>query len=222
MIAPGIPVVDAGPRESATRDAEHPLLWLLIVAATSTIAVSAALSLTSIFYMRDLAGYFWPHHLWLLRTVRGGALPLWAPEFGLGYAAIADPNLQLLFPLTLPLRLLLPDALGFNVMVALPVPLAAVGAWLFLHRRFSASAAALGALVTALSGPFLSSLTSPNLSTSIAIAPWVLWAADRAVEQPGIMRVAALAVTIALLLLGGEPLTAAVMGLWCLAYAVLR
>ncbi len=222
MIAPGIPVVGAGPRETATGDTERPVLWLLIVAVISTIAVSAAFSLDSIFYARDLAGYFWPHHLWLGRTVWGGALPLWAPEFGLGYAAIADPNLQLLFPLTLPLRLLLPEALGFNVMVALPVPLAAVGAWLFLRRRFSAPAAALGALVIALSGPFLSSLTSPNLSTSIAISPWVLWAVDRVVEEPGIRRGVTLAGTIALLLLGGEPLTAAVMGLLCLAYAVLR
>jgi hypothetical protein len=92
---------------------------------------------------------------------------------------IADPNLQLLFPVTLPARLFLPETLGFNVMVALPVPLAAIGAFLFLRRRFTAPAAALGALVIALSGPFRSSLTSPNLSTSIAIAPCALGSRPR-------------------------------------------
>jgi hypothetical protein len=222
MIVPSIPIVGAGHRGTTTDDTTSPLPWLVIVAVVSAIAVSGALSLSSIFYMRDLAGYFWPHHFWLRRTVLGGSLPLWASEFGLGYATIADPNLQLLFPLTLPMRLLLPETLGFNVMVALPVPLAAIGAFLFLHRRFTAAAAALGALVIALSGPFMSSLTSPNLSTSIAIAPWALWALDRTVERPSVRRGAVLAVIIGLELLGGEPLTAVVVGALCLAYAVMR
>jgi len=218
MIVPSIPIVGVGHSGQTTSS----LPWLLIVAVVSTIAVSGAFSLSSIFYARDLAGYFWPHHLWLRRMLWSGSLPLWAPPFGLGYATIADPNLQLLFPVTLPARLLLPETLGFNVMVALPVPLAAIGSFLFLRRRFTRMAAALGALAIALSGPFLSSLTSPNLSTSVSIVPWALWALDRVVEQPSVRRGAVLAVIIALELLGGEPLTAVVVGALCLAYAVMR
>jgi hypothetical protein len=211
-VAPGIPALGAGLRGA---------LWLVLVAITATIAVSNAFSLSNVFYTRDLASYFWPHHLWLRRTVWAGSLPLWAPGAGLGYATIADPNLQLLFPLTLPLRLLLPDVPGFNLMVALPVPLAATGAWFFLRRHFTCAAAALGALVFALSGPVLSSLSSPNFSASVALIPWVLWALDRLVAEPSVGRGAALAVTIALELLGGEPLTLAIVGVMSLAYAAL-
>src|SRR5260370_969665 len=139
-----------------------------------------------------------PHLLWLRRTVWSGCWPLWAPGAGLGRAPIADPNLQMLFPLTLGFRLVLPDVPGFNLMVALPVPLGALGAFVFLRRRFTGAAAATGALVFALSGPFLSTLAAPNLSSSAATGPWELWTLDRFVEDSSIRRGVALAVAIAL------------------------
>ena len=194
--------------------------WPVTVAGIATLAVIRAVSSSHVFYLRDLAGYFWPHHLWLRRTVWSGFLPLWAPGAGLGYATIADSNLQLLFPLTIAARLILPDVLGFNLMVALPVPLGAVGAYVFLHRRFPGSAAAVGALAFALSGPFLSTLTAPNLSSTAALVPWVLWTLDRFVEQQSVRRGAALGVAIALTALAGEPLSLAGVAILSVAYAV--
>jgi 6-pyruvoyl-tetrahydropterin synthase related domain len=193
--------------------------WLVAVAGVATLAVSRAFSCSHVFYLRDLAGYFWPHHLWLRRTVWSGFLPLWAPGAGLGYATIADPNLQMLFPLTIGFRLVLPDVPGFNLMVALPVPLGALGAFVFLRRRFTGAAAATGALVFALSGPFLSTLAAPNLSSSAALVPWELWTLDRFVEDSSIRRGVALAVAIALIALAGEPLSLAAAGIVSVAYA---
>lgn len=90
------------------------LSWPAAVVAIALLAASEAFSNSRVYYLRDLAGYFWPHHLWLRRTIWSGSLPLWAPEAGLGYATIADPNLQLLFPLSIAGRVLLPDALGWR------------------------------------------------------------------------------------------------------------
>ena len=194
--------------------------WPVTVAGIATLAVIRAVSSSHVFYLRDLAGYFWPHHLWLRRTVWSGFLPLWAPGAGLGYATVADSNLQLLFPLTIAARLILPDVLGFNLMVALPVPLGAVGAYVFLHRRFPGSAAAVGALAFALSGPFLSTLTAPNLSSTAALVPWVLWTLDRLVEHQSVRRGATLGVAIALTALAGEPLSLVGVTILSVAYAV--
>jgi len=194
------------------------VLWPAVVVGIATLAVASAFSLARVFYLRDLAGYFWPHHLWLRRTVWSGSLPLWAPGAGLGYATIADANLQLLFPLTIAARLLLPEIPGFNLMVALPVPLGALGAFLFLHRRFTGAAAATGALVFALSGPFLSTLTAPNLSSSAALVPWSLWTLDRFIEGPSIRRGATLTVAVALTALAGEPLSLAALLVISVAY----
>jgi hypothetical protein len=196
------------------------LSWPAAVVAIALLAVSEAFSNSRVYYLRDLAGYFWPHHLWLRRTIWSGSLPLWAPEAGLGYATIADPNLQLLFPLTIAGRVLLPDALGFNLMVALPVPLGALGAFLFLRHHFTRPAAATGALVFGLSGPFLSTLSTPNLSTSAALVPWLLWSVDCFAAERSLRRGIALALVVATQVLAGEPLTLLTAGAIGLGFSV--
>ena len=100
-----------------------------------------------------------------------------------------------------------PEVLGFNLWVALPLPVAALGAFLFFARRFSAPASALGAIAFALSGPILSSLDFPNLSWSVAGLPWVLWAVDRVVSDPQPRAMAMVALTVAQQALAGEPVT---------------
>ena len=196
------------------------LSWPAAVVAFALLAVGEAFSNSRVYYLRDLAGYFWPHHLWLRRTIWTGSLPLWAPEAGLGYATIADPNLQLLFPLTIAGRILLPDALGFNLMVALPVPLAALGGFLFLRHHFTRPAAATGALGFGLSGPFLSTLSTPNLSTSAALVPWLLWSIDGFAAERSLRRGIALALVVGAQVLAGEPLTLLTAGAIGLCFSV--
>ena len=121
--------------------------------------------------MRDLAAFFWPYHLWLRETLMSGQLPWWDPYVANGQAAVADPLRQVLFlPALLP-RLMLPPALGFNITIALPFPIAALGCYLFARRRMSAQAAALAAAVFAVSGPVLSTGNFPNVSWSVASFP---------------------------------------------------
>jgi hypothetical protein len=110
-------------------------------------------------------------------------------------------------PITLAIRLLPSDVVSFNLWVALPLPVAAVGTFVFLRRRFAPdradAAAAFGACVFALSGPAVTMINLPNLAWSVALIPWVL-----AGRSP-----ASIAVAYGLQALCGEPVTWVATGL---------
>jgi hypothetical protein len=171
------------------------------------IPMAGAFSTTNVFYARDLAALHWPWHLYMRRMWLQGDLPLWDPNHGLGYPFLADPNTQPLMPITLALRLLFPAVLGFNLWIALAPSVGTLGAYLFIRRSQTTSAAACGALAFGLSGPVASMGNLPNMAWSVALVGWVLFAADRLVDTPDLRRAALLAVVIALQALSGEPVT---------------
>jgi hypothetical protein len=188
-------------------------------AALAALALRGGFSNTHVFYLRDLSFAFWPAHVWLRDTILAGRSPFWDPYVAFGQSAVADPVRQILFPPTLLLRSLLPAVAGFNAAVLLAFPVAAVGMFLFLRRRGSRAAAALGASLFALSGPVLSTGNMLNLSWSVALAPWMLWSADSPTDPNPARRVAALALATALQFLAGEPVTFALTAFVVLAYA---
>ena len=192
--------------------------WPALAALIALAAIPGVFTTTHVFYVRDLASWFLPHHLWFNHALFEGNLPIWYPYPGCGYATVRDPAFQTLFPLTLPLRLL-PPILGFNLIVALPFPLAAVGMFLFLRRHVQPAAACLGATVVAASGVFLSTANAPNLSWSAAMLCWVLFATDACVARPGARRFAALSIAWGLLFLAGEPVTFAAAAVLATLYA---
>ena len=175
-----------------------------------------ALHHDAIFFVRDLSFFFWSRHLWLRHTLFGGEAPWWDPYLAGGQSAIADALNQLLMPVTLAIRLLPSDVVAFNLWVALPLPVAALGTFLFLRRRdCRPAAAALGACAFALSGPIVSMLNTPNLSWSVALMPWVLAAVEAWLGASGRRRFVAIAVVFALQALCGEPVTWAATGCRC-------
>ncbi|MBI3652690.1 MAG: YfhO family protein [Acidobacteria bacterium] len=180
-------------------------LWLTLAVAPALYAMKGVFSLSSIFYVRDLGSYFYPHYLWMRRAVANGQLPWWNPDSGAGYANISDPSFQLCFLPTLPLRFLLPETLGFNLMVAFPIIFAAIGSYLFLKRRVSLSAAALGSIVFSISGPLLSSVNSLNPATTAMLLPWLLWLTDALLEQYSTAKLSGLALLFALGVFAGQP-----------------
>jgi prepilin-type N-terminal cleavage/methylation domain-containing protein len=203
-------------RETRTR------VWLLLVAALSCLPVLGAVTTHRIFFVRDLSFFFWSRHLWLRHAIAAGEAPWWDPYVAGGQSAIADALNQLLMPITVAIRLLPSAVVAFNLWVALPLPLAALGMFLFLRRRAGLPGAALGASAFALSGPVVSMLNTPNLSWSVALMPWVLLATDRLEERPSAPRTAVLAAAFALQALCGEPVTWACTGVLAVAYAIFR
>jgi hypothetical protein len=193
-------------------------IWPAIAALIACVPFVRGISLSNIFYVRDLTMFFWPRHLWIRETLLSGSWPLWDPYAAAGQAAFPDALNQLFLPPVLLLRLL-PPVVGFNLIVALPFPLAAWGTWLFLRRHASPLAATAGALAFALSGPVLSTSNFPNLSWSIAWLPWILWAVDRDLEHASRRRFACVAAFVALQIVSGEPVTMTATVALAAAYA---
>jgi hypothetical protein len=181
--------------------------WPALAAVVSLIPVLPGLSGTRVFYARDLSEFFWGRYLWLRREWLSGHWPLWDQHVGAGQSAHSDGLHQMFLAPALLLRLVGNEALGFNLWIVAPFPIAAVGTWLFLARHCSRAAALLGAIAFATCGPVVSSGDFPNLSWTIALIPWVLWSVDRLVESPRPRRVAFTSFAVATQCLAGEPVT---------------
>ena len=177
------------------------------VAGVAVLPFLRGLSDSRVFYIRDLSLFFWGRYLWLRRAWLSGEWPLWDPYVGGGQAAYSDALNQIFLLPTVLVRVVGGEVLGFNLWVAMPFPLAALGAFALFARRFSASASALGAIAFALCGPIVSTGNFPNLSWSVAAVPWVLWATDAVIAELSPRRMAALAIAVASQAFAGEPVT---------------
>jgi hypothetical protein len=195
-------------------------VWPALAVVVATLAMHGVFTLTRVFFVRDLGFFWWPEHVWALRTVASGELPLWDPYVGFGQSAISDPIRHLLFFPTLPFRLIFSDVVGFNLSVALPFPLAALGTCLFLRRHETSVAASFGGIVFALSGPMMSSGVMLTNAWSQACLPWELWAVDGLWERVDGRRVATLALVVAVQVLAGEPVSLAASAAVVAAYAL--
>ncbi len=196
-------------------------IWPLIVLVTATIPVAGMFTLSRVFFVRDLTLAFRPRLLFLRHSIASGTFPLWDPYPAHGQAAVNDALYQLFHLPSLLIRLLLPEVVAYNLWVALPVPLAAAGMYLFLRKRVTPPAAALGAIAFGVSGPIVSSTNFPNMSWSIATAPYVFWALERLFERRSAGAAALLAVMVALQALAGEPVSLAATLAIAFAYATL-
>jgi hypothetical protein len=182
-------------------------IWPALAAIVSLIPVLPGLSGRRVFYVRDLSEFFWPRYLWLRREWLAGHWPLWDPHVGAGQAAYVDGLHQMFLPPAVLVRLLGSEALGFNLWIVTPLPIAAIGVWLFLARHGSRAAAFLGAVAFATCGPVVASADFPNLSWSVAMMPWVLWSVDRLLGSRHHRDIALAALALATQSLAGEPVT---------------
>lgn len=195
--------------------------WAVVAVVAATIPVSGVFTLSRLFYVRDLTLAFRSRFLFLRHTVFSGVWPLWDPYPGNGQAAVNDALYQLFHLPSLPVRLLLPEIPAYNLWIALPVPLAALGAYFFLRCKVSPPAAAAGAVAFAAAGPVVSTTNFPNMSWSVAAVPFVFWSLERVLERRSRGAVTWLAIAVACQALAGEPVTLATTLAIAGAYAVL-
>jgi hypothetical protein len=196
--------------------------WLPVVAVLlSTVPISGMYTLSRMFYVRDLSIAFRPRFQFIRRSIYQGTFPLWDPYPAHGQSAINDALYQLFHLPSLLIRVLLPELLAYNMWIALPVPLAAAGMYLFLRRHVGRAAAAMGAFAFAVSGPVISSPNFPNLSWSIATVPFVFWALERLFERRTAVAATLLAAMVATQALAGEPVSLFTTLVIAFCYAVL-
>jgi hypothetical protein len=140
------------------------------------------------------------------------------PAASFGQAFRGNPNLVLAYPFPVSPRWL-------GVQLLLHLGLGLLGAYLFLRTEVrSREAALLGALAWGLSGFVLSSAAFLNAATTLAWAPWLLFAVARAraaeSARAAVRAVLLVVLATALLALGGEPALAALALLLAYAYAL--
>jgi len=141
-----------------------------------------------------------------------GRLPLWNPHQDGGVPLLANGQSALASPLVWPVLALGPEN-GWNLSLLLRLLLAGAGTYLWLRSLGrSPPAAGLGAVMFALSGPFVAWLGHPHTLTAAA-APLLLCAIERARTTGSVRAHAGVAAATLLVLVGGHLETALMVAL---------
>lgn len=144
-----------------------------------------------------------------------GRLPEWNPYEGLGVPLVGGGVDAVQHPFNL-LLVALPFEAGFKAWVLLSYLLAAAGGfWWVREMGASRTAAALGGLAFALSGPMVSSSDNLTYLAAYAALPAVLAAGARWLRRPGPASLSGVAAAAALCAAAGDPLA------WAIATAAL-
>jgi len=149
--------------------------------------------------------------------LRAGRIPLWNPHQNGGEPLLGNAQSALGSPLVWPV-LVLGVRRGWSLSLLLRLLVALSGVYLWLRNGGrSPGAALLGALMFGLSGAFIAWLEHPHTLVA-AWAPWLLLAVDRLLEGVTPARLSGLVLATALVLTGGHPETALMVGLLTGAY----
>lgn len=169
---------------------------------------------------QTLSDPVWQFVPWLqfARTeLAAGRLPLWNPHQDGGVPLLGNSQSALASPLLTPV-LLLGVAHGWNLSLLARIAVIGVGTFLWLRgQRRSPVASTLGAVMVALSGPFIAWLEHPQTLT-LAGAPLVLLFVERLAANGTRRDVVGLALSSALVIVGGHPETAAMVAILALAW----
>lgn len=179
-------------------------LWLLTVAP---VFFGAAL------WFRDLLIYTYPQKLYAIARLREGELPIWADALGTGrpFFGVLQPGALDPFNAIL----LLPGTLGVDLYNFTHLAIAGLGLRAWMRRTgLDDVAACAGAALLGLSGYLVSMVaTNGTYAWSVAFVPWTLAAlaaGARAQGAPAFARhVVAVALTLTLALLAGDPMAVA-------------
>ena len=145
-----------------------------------------------------------PWKLAVVAALRAGHVPLYSAAAFCGSPLLANGQSAPLYPGNVA-YLLLGAIRGLEPTLLGHLWLAAFGAALLVRRLGGSLAGAVVAGVSfSLSATLLAFLPHPQMTASLALAPWLMLALERARERPSGRRLAALATVTGLLLLAGH------------------
>jgi hypothetical protein len=166
----------------------------------------------------DVPMFVYPFHVVAVERMRAFELPLWTTGVGAGLPVLANYQSALLSPFTW-LLLVVPLPGATVVLAASRLLVGGAGMFCFLRRiGLSGWASGIGGLAYLLSPVTIVWLEHPLANVSPWL-PWMLLAADRAVEG-GLARMGVLALVTALTFVGGHPHLALYITALGAAYAV--
>jgi hypothetical protein len=186
----------------ATRDALLDLLPVLFLTGFTVAVFFTELTGGPIYFGRDTTTFYYPLTHWAAEELRAGRLPVWTPLIFGGYPILADGEIGLLSPFQLLFLTLFEMPLAYSAMRVLDYAVAALGMYLYA-RALGANGlgATIGALAFAYSSFMIGHLQHDNILRSAIWLPWLLLAAERALQVKGARRpfwIAAAALVLAL------------------------
>jgi hypothetical protein len=157
-----------------------------------------------VLFRRDIHLIWHPQIEGFVHAVAGGSLPLWDPSPAFGASLLADPQAQVLYPLTWLNLVLRPWV--YCTLYAVGHLLFSTLCFFALARRWGLSrlAAAAGAALWTLSGPLLSAVDLWHHFAGASFMPAVFLAAESAFETRRTRDVVLLGVVFGLQVLAGS------------------
>jgi len=180
------------------------LILALAFLGLTLVYFARPLFLGQAFTRGDIGAYFYPHRLFLARSVWSGEVPLWNPLVFCGIPYFADPLNSFFYPLNW-LFVLCSRPGTVWLMLALHVSFAGLGAT-FLAREMMGTdwwASFCCGCVYAFSGYWCMHMGHFTQVMAGAWTPWVCWATVRWTREPARGRFCLLAMLLAVQLLPG-------------------
>jgi hypothetical protein len=188
-------------RPAPRRDAWVALVFLVVALGLGHETVFGGRQ----YFYRDLAMQWHPQVEAFVHAVASGSWPLWNPYISFGQPLLANPNAQLLYPITW-LHLLMPAWTFYTWYVVFHLVLAGCGLYaLGRHFGLSRQGALTAGLLWVLSGPFLSLVNLWHHLAGAAWLPWAVLATDRALGRFSRRGILAWGASMAMLVVTGSP-----------------
>jgi len=191
---------------------------IAVIAVVVTLMFSDVLFFGRAFFFRDVTRFYYPMKKVTRDIILSGDFPSWNPYLAAGQPLAANPEFEVFYPPNW--LLLLPDfELAFRLHVVLHYLVAAIGMYALLRSwRLRIESAMFGAFAYTFGGLLLSlSCLLPYLFC-LAWLPWLIFFIGRPARRDAALA----AICLALILLGGEPVTIAQCVLIAAAYVVWR
>lgn len=183
----------------------------LLFAVLAVVLYRRAVFLGEQFFYRDLVMQWYPQVEAFVHSVRAGSWPVWNPFISFGQPLLANPNAQLLYPVTW-LQLVVPAWTFYTWYTIAHVVLAGCGAYaLGRHLGLSRGGAIAAGSVWVLSGPFLSLQNLWHHFAAAAWMPWAVRAGDRVLERFSLRGSLLWGALVAVIVAAGSPETPLMM-----------
>lgn len=190
---------------SAPQNFLTPRRFALLLGILVAVQFPAVLVGAKTFFFRDFGFFGYPLAAFHREAFWNGEIPLWNPYNNGGLPFLAQWNTMVLYPGSL-IYLLLPLPWSLNLFCLAHQFLAGLGMY-FLARHTTKSdlGAAVAGVAFAFSGLLLSSLKWPNNIAAFGWMPFVVLAAVRMWENPGLRPIAIAALVGSMQMLAGAP-----------------
>ncbi|HSP15481.1 MAG TPA: hypothetical protein VLV78_12085 [Thermoanaerobaculia bacterium] len=178
---------------------------LVLLAGLVTLMFADVLFFGRAFYFRDVTRFYYPMSKVARDIILSGEFPSWNPYLSEGQPLAANPSYAVFYPPNW--LLLLPNfELAFRLHVVLHYYLAAIGIYALLRAwRLRIASAIFGACAYTFGGLLLSLTCLLPYLFCLAWLPWLVFFLGR----PSRRDTALAAICLAMILLGGEPVTIA-------------